>query len=366
MRTTAGDGIVDLFLELASLEGRSGSERPVADRIVRFLQDVGLDPVEGDRDAVGGGNAGNVVCEVRGGGDRVLLAHMDTARPTGGARPSVVDGRVVSDGTTALGVDNRAGIAAILHALRRVDLDAAGPGFTVAFTVCEETTLAGSRGLVLPPGVSMGFVFDSALRPGHVIVRSPGARRFRVRIAGRAAHAGIAPESGVDALRVAARAIAAMPLGRIDERTTANVGTLTAGEAINVVPDRAFFEGEVRSFDADRADAVLADVRLLVETCAREVGARVGFEDEWDFRPYVLDEDAPVRRRAFRAVASAGLAPAPAASAGGSDANSLNAAGIPSVNLGIGAENPHGDDEFIRVEDLVSASDIALDLMRRD
>lgn len=358
--------LIELFVDVAAIEGRSGRERSVADRILAFLRELGLDPVEGDRDEVGGGDAGNVVCAVRGGGDRVLLAHMDTARSTGAARLSVRDDRVVSDGTTVAGVDNRAGVAALLHATREaVGGGAGGPGFTLAFTVCEETTLAGSRSLTLPASVRMGFVFDSALRPGHVVVRSPGARRFRGLVRGRAAHSGIAPENGVDALRVAAAAIAAMPLGRIDDRTTANVGTLEAGSAINVVPDRATFEGEVRSTDEGAVDRVLGEIRRHLERACAGAGATLTLDDDWDFRPYAIDEDDPVRRRAIAAIAAAGLDPVATGSAGGSDANSLNARGVPAVNLGIGAQNPHGDDEFILLEDLAAAAAIARDLMTR-
>jgi tripeptide aminopeptidase len=356
--------LIDLFLRVTTLEGRSGAERRVADFVGSFLRDLGLDPVEGDPGAVGGGDAGNVTCAVAGGGDRVLLAHMDTARPTGSTVPRIERDRIVSDGTTALGVDNRAGVAALLHAARTAVRDGCARGFTLAFTVCEETTLAGSRNLDLPAGVRHGFVFDSSLRPGHVIVRSPGARRFRARFEGRAAHAGIAPEKGVDALRVAARGIAAIPLGRVDEVTTTNVGTLRAGSAINVVPDLAVLEGEVRSLEVDRVEWVTEAIRGRFESEAERVGARLTFEHDWEFRPYAIGEDAAVRRIAFAAVEAVGLEPIAATSSGGSDANALNAAGVAAVNLGIGAQNPHGDDEFILVADLAAAADLALAVMR--
>lgn len=365
MRDSVDPGLLDLFLRLAAIEGRSGRERAVADFVLTFLRDLGLDAREGDRPG-DGCDAGNVVCTIGDGGNRVLLAHLDTARSTRDLQPEVRSDRVVSDGTTVLGVDNRAGVAAILHAARRVrNSGGAAVPCTLAFTVCEETTLAGSRALRLASPVRMGFVFDSALRPGHVVVDSPGAQRFRVEVVGRAAHAGIAPEQGVDALRVASRAVASAPIGRIDPETTANVGRFVAGSGINVVPDRAEVEGEVRSKDVARIEAVLASIRSRFDAEARAAGATLAFERAWDFRPYRIAPDAPVRLRAFAALEAVGLSPRPAASSGGSDANSLNEAGVPTVNLGIGAQNPHGDDETILLEDLAAASAIAFDLMTR-
>jgi tripeptide aminopeptidase len=194
---------------------------------------------------------------------------------------------------------------------------------------------------------------------------SPGALRFHGRIDGRAAHSGIAPERGIDALRTASRAFAGMPLGRIDADTTANVGTLRAGSAINVVPDRATFEGEIRSTDVGAVERTLVEIRDHLERACGESGARLTLAHDWDFRPYRIEEDAPVRRRAVAAIEAVGLEVRPTTSAGGSDANSLNSAGLPAVNLGIGAQNPHGDDEFVLLADLASASAIALDLMTR-
>lgn len=354
--------LVDLFLEVAGLEGVSGRERAVADYVLRFLVERGYAPHEQPPPAPGC-TAGNVVCEVGGGGNRVLLSHLDTARPSGCSRPRVLSDRICSDGTGVLGVDNRAGVAVLLHLLERLSAEGGASPFTVAFTVCEETTMAGSRSIRLPDCVVEGYVFDSSQRPGAFIHRSYGAQRFSADVKGRAAHAGLSPERGVNAVVAAARAIAHLPLGRIDEHTTANVSTVRAEFETNVVPDRAEFTGEVRSLSAQRVESMVAVIRETVEEKTRAEGAQVSFEAQWDFHPFEVPSDAAVYRRAQRALRRAGLVPRPVISAGGSDANWLNGRGVAAVNFGIGAQNPHGDDEFILIEDLEVAARIAANVV---
>lgn len=344
--------LVDLFLEVASIPGLSGKERAVADRITAFLRDLGVEVAE---DATG-----NLLARVRGGGDRALFAHMDTARSTEGLAARVLEDRIVSDGTTVLGADNRLGCALLLRtAERAIREDLPTPGFTLAFTVCEETSLLGSRTIEPGDHVRMAFVLDSAHRPGRYVARGHGAQRFRAEIRGRAAHAGLAPERGIDAIRVAARAISRMHLGRIDPSTTANIGSISGGTYTNVVPEIATFEGEARSDRASRVEETVGAIRAAIEGAASEAGATYHFESRWDFAPYEIPPGSPARVAVEAAIDRAGLAPEPVVSAGGSDANSLNARGIPAVNLGIGAQNPHGNDEFVLIEDLARAAAIA-------
>jgi tripeptide aminopeptidase len=357
--------LVDLFLELAAVDGASGEERAVADRIVSFLARLGF-PAREEPPPRGRGAAGNVTCQVGRGGEVLLFAHMDTARPTRGLRPRVLDDRICSDGTTMLGADNRAGVAILLRTLERIALEGIEtPGFHVAFTVCEETSLSGSRTLPIPERAAMGIAFDSSLRPGAFIHGSHGARTFTVAVEGRAAHAGLAPEQGVNAVAVAAEAIAALPLGRLDEHTTANIGSIHGGTAVNVVPEVAVVEGEVRSLSPDRIDEVLGQVHRAFLDAAELAGAGVKLSTRWAFQPFEIDLDAPVCRRLTAALERVGLTPRPTISAGGSDANSLNGRGLPSVNVGIGAQRPHANEEFILLEDLQRGAEIAMALVLR-
>ena len=358
--------LINLFLELARLDGPSGKEAPVADYAINFLMKLGLPAGTDGAAGVSGSDTGNVVCPVDGGGEFVLLAHMDTARTTAATRQVVTSDRVSSDGKAQLGADNRAGMAAILYAVERA-VKAGLPlkPFTIAFTTQEETSMAGGLNLTLPAGVRHGFVFDSSLDPGAYAIASPGAAVFAARVAGKPAHAGIAPEKGICAIRIAAHAIDTLKFGRHDEDTTSNIGTITGGEATNVVPPSAVVKGEVRSLDLAKVPPILDQIKAGFEKAAAAAGGRSEFDWAWDFKPYRHAPDSEVCRLAAEAVKTAGLTPAPVPSHGGSDANSLNALGVATVNFGIGARNPHSDDEYILLEHLYKASEVVWNLIKK-
>ncbi len=356
--------LIDTFLEVARIEGTSGNERAVADHVRRVLEGLGMEVREDDAHLSADGNCGNLVARAGRGGDLVLMAHMDTARPSGQSRPIVHADRITSDGTTVLGVDDRAGIAMLLHAAEQALRGGRGrKDFTLGFTICEETTLAGSAAIRFDPAITGAVLFDSSLRPGNFICRSYGCQHVLATVHGRASHSGIAPEKGISAIAVAAKAIARLPLGRIDDETTANVGIIRGGSATNVVPEETSLDAEVRSVHPARVEELVGRFRACFEEEAARAGATLEFRAEWDFMPYTVDESSALFARVAAALRAVGLEPAPRVSAGGSDANSLNARGLPAINLGIGAQNPHGNDEFILLEDLDKGAALALALL---
>jgi tripeptide aminopeptidase len=364
---TVDPRLVHLFLKLVRIDALSGGERPVAEAVRGWLEPLGFRVEEDGAGRETGGSCGNLLCFPPGveAPEVALLAHMDTARPTRDLKPLVTEDRITSSGDTILGGDDRAGMAAILHAAERaVRQEIPCQPCVLAFTIREETDLGGSRRLRLPDSVTMAFVLDSSQRPGNFIHRTYGAQRFHATVEGRPAHAGVAPEKGIHALHAACRAIARLPQGRLDDRTTANVGVLESGSAVNVVPHRARVEGEVRSLDEGRVDEVIATIRQSFQDAVDAAGARLDFAAHWEFRPYDIAPASPVFQRIESVLAGLELTVQAVTSPGGSDANSLNAAGTPAVNIGIGAQNPHGDDEFILLEDLQAAADIALGLLR--
>lgn len=351
--------LTEIFLDVAAIEALSGHEKPVADYIRQFCARYDLKVEEDDTHRQFGGNSGNLICRVGGGGEIALLSHMDTARSTRDLKPRILSDRITSDGSTVLGVDNRAGIAVILYTLSRVFEEYTNPPeFTIAFTICEETTLIGSKHIDLTP-VKMAFIFDSALRPGNFIRQSYGAQRFDVTVKGKAAHSGLAPENGINAIKAAAMAISNISVGRVDEETTLNIATIHGGEALNVVPDSVKIEGEVRSLTPARVLETVSKVKSSFDDAALSTGSILDFSSNWEFEPYTIANDLPVYRRIFSAIELAGLSPVEAISAGGSDANYLNAKNLPAINIGIGAQNPHANDEFILLEDLESTARIA-------
>ena len=362
--------LVDLFLEAVAIDAVSLHEAPV----VRFIRGKlsGL-PVRIVQDGTGpivGGETGNIICippmfdPAR--PAVALLAHMDTPRSTANVRPVLSDSRITSDGTTTLGVDNRAGVSVLLHVLaEHVRREMAG-NFVVVFTFGEEIGMYGSKHVDLQPyNVNMCFVFDCSKRPGTFIQSAVGSSLFTATFHGKSSHAGVAPEKGVNAIQIAARALAEVPVGRLSPTMTANFGIIAGGEATNVVPDRCRVDGEVREFDQRAIDEYLAATEGKFSRIARDNGGSLTFESQVDFPPFVLDPGSEAFRATAEVLASVGLSPNPIQYLGGSDANMLNAKGIPAVNIGIGAQNPHGNDEFILLEDLDKSVEIAEALIAR-
>ncbi|MEE9466401.1 MAG: M20/M25/M40 family metallo-hydrolase [Candidatus Neomarinimicrobiota bacterium] len=366
MDNPADQALIDLFLQLVAINATSRKEKPIADFIRSYLAGADITIEEDSAGEAEGGNCGNLICRYAGGGSVALLAHMDTVRPTADLKAQVLADRITSDGTTILGADNRAGVALILSALKgaaagQLDLEP----FTAVFTICEESTLGGSRRLELPAVIEMAFTFDSSLPPGTFISETYGAMAFTARVIGRASHAGTEPEKGINAIMVAAQAIAALETGRLDKDTTANFGMISGGAATNVVPAQATVDGEVRGRDTGHVEEVIQQIEAAFRNAARSAGAELEFSAEWHFKSYLIKPATPIYRRVKAAIAKTGLEPRAHVTPGGSDANSVNAKGIPAINLATGASNVHSDDEFILLADLLHARDILLALMAR-
>ncbi len=358
--------LLELFLTLTAIDGISGAEKEVNCYIQQFLRKLDLQPYEDDTATRVAGNSGNLICRLGSGGDFVLLAHMDTARPTKALQARVQAERITSDQTTILGADNRAGIAALLYNLEKVHREKLPiRDFTVVFTVCEERNIEGSKQLKLDKAIKRGFVLDSSLRPGKFIYSTYGAMGMDIKVMGKAAHSGLHPEEGISAIQTAAKAIAQLNLGKLAEHTTANIGLIKGGDAINVIPPETSMTGEVRALEKEQVIGTVDTIRQTFEQACREMGARLRFSTAWDFEPYKVARESETYQQVIRVLRQVGLAPQPVVSPGGSDANSLNVKGIPTVNLGIGAQNPHSNEEFILLEDLQKNADIVDNLIRK-
>jgi tripeptide aminopeptidase len=359
---------LDLFLELAAVPSPSGEERAVADLVLRYLRDLGL---EADEDGTGpslGSTMGNILVALEPtaeGEPLFLCAHLDTVPPVDAIDPVVEDGVVRNRNAAILGGDNKAAVVAMLEGVRRV-LAEGRPhaGIELLFTSKEETGLEGA--FAFDPGrlrARVGYVYDQADAVGGVILGAPSAEMIEVTFHGRAAHAGMFPEEGRSAIAAAARAIAEMRLGRIDDETTANIGTIEGGSAANVVPDTCRLVGEARSHD----DRKLAEVvQEMLEACtfaASLTGCEVETRVEPGFRGYRFRrEDEPVRF-ARGALERTGHEPSYSLSGGGADANVFNTRGLACVNLANGMAQIHSPDEHIAVADLEAMVDVTLALL---
>jgi tripeptide aminopeptidase len=362
--------LVSLFLDAVKVEAQSLRERPMAEFVRRYLSDVPVRVLEDGSAPLFQGECGNLICIPRGFDPSrpavALLAHLDTPRPTEHVRPVVTESRISSDGTSALGVDNRAGTSVLLHTLRTHAASGRSGNFIVVFTVGEELGLYGSKYVDLSPyNVKACYVFDCSKRPGYYIQSCVGCSLYTAVFIGRPSHAAVAPEKGISAIAMAASAITKIPHGRLTPTMTTNVGMIHGGTATNVVPERCKLEGEVREFDKHVIQQHLTFIEETFRIVAKSAGGSLEFTAQEDFAPFRLAAESDAIRTIDEVMKSVGLTPNPIEYLGGSDANMLNGKGVPAVNLGIGAQNPHGDDEFILIEDLHKTAEIASAIINR-
>jgi len=359
--------LIEIFLQVIKIAALSGNEKPVAKFIETFLKNLGYNIRYDESSKYTHSNTDNLICTIGNGGDFVITAHMDTARSTENVKPIIEQDKITSSGDTVLGVDNREGIAILLYILEYIKKKNINvKDCTFAFTTCEETTLFGSKYLGLNGNIKKGFIFDSGFRPGNFIYSSCGAIGFNMKIIGRASHSGLNPEKGINSLYITANAISKLSLGRIDEETTANIGILESGSAVNVVPELTKLSGEIRSFNLKKAEQFFDNLLNIFKSECDLKGAKLEYEYFWDFKPYTLNENSDVYKEIENVINKVGLIPTPKISFGGSDANSLNEKGIESVNIGIGAQNPHSNEEFVLIEDLNKSAEIALELIKKE
>ncbi len=366
-----------LFLELVRIDSHSRKEHLIADRLASELRALGAHVWVDDAGAAVGGTTGNVLARVKGTVDvppLLLSAHMDTVIPGEGVRP-VVDGDVIrSDGTTVLGGDDKSGCAIVCEVVRVLrDADIPHGDVEIAFTICEEVGLLGAKHLdVSGLRARAGLVLDSDA-PGYLFTRAPASNHLTFVVHGLAAHAGMAPERGINAIKVAADGISAMRLGRIDDETTANLGIVAGGSAVNVVPDVVRLEGEARSHAATKLAAQCAHMQQALETAAarhvvvvdgREVRARVESTIEESYAAMDVPDAAPIVRLVLAAAASLGHGVESAAMGGGCDANVLNGRGFQVANLGTGMRDIHTVKEWLRVSDMLRTAEVIVEMLR--
>jgi tripeptide aminopeptidase len=358
-----------LFAELCAIASPYGHERACADRVTAELRALGLAVEEDDAGRVAGSDAGNLLARIPATGGRtdggvLLCAHLDTVPLTGPVEPVREEGIWRNRHAAILGADNKAAVAVILQAARRWVAQPPAVPVELLFTVCEEHALAGVKAFDAAKLRSrFGYVFDHASPIGEIVLASPHYHRIVAELRGVAAHAGIRPEAGRSAIVAAARAIAAMPLGRLDEETTANVGTIAGGSGINVVPERCLIEAEVRSLDEAKVEAVVSEILDHLTDGANAAECDLDVNVARLFHGYRTRPGAPQVLIAEAALRDCGYTPHHIVTGGGSDANALALAGFPCTNLANGTERNHQPDECVSVAALEGMLDVTFALM---
>ena len=355
------DRLVKNFCDLVRIDSPSGEEETIAVELVRRLEALGLSV---RRDSYGNIIAGDGRPE-----PLLLSAHMDTVEPGRGIEPRVEGDRIVSDGTTILGGDCKAGVSAILEALESAAEDGTAlRPLEVVFTREEEIGVVGARNLDFSMITAKeAIVFDGEGPSSRITSSSPTYIGFDLDITGRAAHAGVEPEKGISSIRIAAQIIARLPQGRLDDETTFNIGTIEGGTVRNAVPENTIVRGEFRSRNMETLDSI----RLQIEEALTEVRRmypEAVIEDHLhtEFEAYTLTDDDPATMRVKDALRSLGLKPEMRPSGGGTDGNVFRLHGISAVVVGMADNGMHTVRESVTIPDLVDAAHLCEALLRPD
>jgi len=363
----SSERLVSTFLRLVKIDGTSRCEKEVKNFIHDYLKDYVLTIHEDNSGELVYGNCGNLFMKIRGTDQAVppiiLSAHMDTISPTKNLEPVCLNGKISSDGNTILGADNRLGIAIICEVIRSLQENKEKFGnIEVVFSICEEIGLLGIKCFDFTQlKGKYAYVLDSGNTvAGTVINQSPSAVRFNIDVTGRAAHAGIAPESGINAISIASKAISKISQGKVNPETTVNIGFIEGGKATNIVPENTTIKGEIRSYNDLNIDKQWEKIQSVFQKQAAIDNGRVEFTCQKDYQAFSINPDSEIIR--FAQLASS-TPVSIQSSFGGSDANVFNQNGIPAVVLGTGSWQPHTPEEYVIIEEISRAAQWVYDIL---
>ena len=360
MSTINQDRLVEHFIELVKIDSESRNEKEIAETLAEQLGHLGFE-VKKQEVPAELSNGFNIYARMEGEleGSILLSCHMDTVTPGNGIEPVIRDGVISTAGDTVLGGDDKSGIAAIMEAVRAIKEEGKQhKTIELAFTVYEEGGLNGSKVFDMSDIESKeAIVLDSGGPIGTIITVAPGQQNLKVNITGRPAHAGLAPEEGINALTVASDAIMNMKLSRIDEETTANIGVVHGGQATNIVMPSLTLEAECRSTDNTKLEAQTQHMVSTFEAAAEKHGARIEIASTRMYDSFKIADDHPLVVSVSEAFKDSGFEPKTMPTGGGSDANIFSGKGITTVNLSTGMAKVHTTEEFITIEDLMGITE---------
>jgi tripeptide aminopeptidase len=368
----------NFLIELIKIDSLSRKEYAVAMRLKREMEELGATTLIDDAGEKVGGNVGNLIAHFPGNRSAaeplLLSAHMDTVVPGEGIVP-ILEGDILrTDGRTVLGGDDKSGVAIICEVMRVINENRLPcGGIDVVFTICEEAGLIGAKCLdVGQLHARTGLVLDSD-SVGYLFTKAPAANRMEFRVYGLEAHAGICPEKGINAIKVAADGISKMQLGRIDHETTANIGVIEGGMAVNIVPNQVVLRGDARSHSQEKLDRQTEHMRRCLEEAAarytleidgNRYTARIEAKIQRDYDRMDVPETAPIVKLVHAAAKNLNLQVKNHATGGGCDANILNQKGLVVANLATGMRDIHSVNEWLDLKDLYLSAQIVLEIVK--
>lgn len=351
--------LINTFLELVKIDSPSGEEEAMAVEMTKRLKKLGA-KVERD-------SYGNVIAKLPGIGETFMLnAHLDTVEPGRGIKPIIKGNKIVSDGTTVLGADDKAGLSAIMEALTVVkESGAQHLPLEVVLTLGEETGLFGAKNLDYSLiSAKTGISFDGHAGITNVTIAAPGLHTVNATITGRSAHAGVEPEKGISAIVIASKIISQLKLGRIDAETTANIGMIEGGSARNAVPEVVYIKGEIRSRRKEKIDKHIAHFKEIFEGVLKEYpDAKLDLVFTKEAGSFDISETDMIIERIKKVCKSINIKPRLEITGGLSDVNIFTEHGLQVVDVGAGAHDLHTKREYLDIPEFVEAAEFCYALI---
>lgn len=356
--------LLDCFLELVQIDSETGHEETIQPYLKDTFEKMGLHVIEDEASKNNRLGANNLICTLKSNISHqnvpkiYFTSHMDTVVPGKNIQPVVKeDGYVYSDGTTILGADDKAGLAAIIEAIKQIKESNLPHGqiqiiITVVITVGEESGLVGAKAIdTRLLDADFGYAVDASKDVGTTVIGAPTQVKIYTTIKGKTAHAST-PKKGISAINIASKAISRMKLGQVDALTTANIGKFHGGCATNIIADEVTLEAEARSHDDQSINKQVKHMKETFETTANELGGQAEVLVEKSYPGFEVSEADKVTQYAISSALALGLKGDTCIAGGGSDGNIMNQYGIPSVILGVGYENIHTTSERIAIKDM--------------
>lgn len=360
--------LIETFMEYVKIDSETKNEKAIGERIMVDLKSLGLSAEFDDAGKKIGSNGNNIYCFIPGSNDSEPLlfsAHMDTVTPGIGIEPFIDGNYIKSKGDTILGGDDKSGIVAVLEALKIIkENNLKHRPIEIMFSIGEEGGLNGVKSFDFSKLKSnKGIILDSGNSAGHIVTSAPGQTRIFATITGKASHAGSSPEDGISAIMVGAEAITNMNLLRVDEETTANIGTFNAIGPTNIVSPLAEIVAEARSRSNEKLNIQTNHMIDCFKKSCEKYKAKLEYEIEECYHSYVIDDNDKLVEMVSNICNNLGIEVKKIPSGGGSDANIYNRNGIKAINIGTGMELPHTLDERLSINDFINVTKVVLEIM---
>lgn len=362
--------MVETFTKLVQIDSVSRNEGPIHAYLHDLFSTIGLEVTEDNSKEATGLGGNNIIATYYGKTNQQSLffsCHTDTVTPGVGIEVVEKEGILYSKGDTILGADDKAGIAILIEAMQRIQEEEIATGnIEIVLSPGEEIGLLGASALDMHlVEADYGYVLDSAFAVGRVTIASPTLFMYDVTITGKAAHAGLEPEKGVSCVSILAEALNHIPIGRLDEKTTANIGVIQGGEATNIVMDRLLVKGEVRAIDPQRADQLIAQMQQAFEEAATKFGGEVTINVKKMATGFHIEDDEAVMQLFIQSAEKLGYEVIREISGGGSDANIFNLGGKTCVNFSIGYDKIHTTEELVVIDEMEKAVNLVIELLKQ-